>query len=230
MTDSAITLISINVGLPKMGTYEGGKPFLSGIFKQPVEGPVFLDYTHLEGDGSADLVHHRGLDKAVCVHCWEHYAFWERELQRALTPGEFGENLTLQGLPETEVHIGDVFRIGEAEVQCSQPRQPCHKINKKFDDRSMMSRIEQSGGTGYYFRVLKQGWVKAGARLDRIHTDAAHLTVDECNRVMFHDKNNLESLRRVLDHPLLAESWKRGLYPRREKLESRPPASHPGKT
>jgi len=230
MDDRAPILISINVGLPKMGTYDGGKPFMSGIFKEPLEGPVFLDYTHLEGDGSADLVHHRGLDKAVCVHSREHYPYWEEILQRGFPYGFFGENLTVEGLRETEVHIGDVFRIGEAEVQCSQPRQPCHKLNKKFDDKSMAGRIQQNGFTGYYLRVLKQGWLKAGARLERVRTDPEKLTVDECNRVMFHDKDNLEALQRVLEHPLLAQSWKQDLLPRREKLESRSSMSHPKKT
>jgi MOSC domain-containing protein YiiM len=229
MDDPVITLVSVNVGLPKMGKHDGGKPFLSGIFKEPVDGPTFLDHTHLEGDGSADLVHHRGLDKALCVYCHEHFPYWEKHFKREFPPGFFGENLTLQGLPETEIHIGDVFRIGEVEVQCSQPRQPCHKLNKKFNDKTMVSQVQELGFTGYYLRVLQQGWLKAGARLERVHADSARLTIDECNRVMFHDKDNLEALRRVLDHPLLAESWKQSLYPRREKLESRTPNFHPNK-
>ncbi|CAI2718229.1 MOSC domain-containing protein [Nitrospina watsonii] len=225
-----ITLVSISVGRPATGTYDGGKQFRSGIFKYPVEGPVFLDYTGLEGDGSADLVHHHGLDKAVCVLSHEHLAYWQNANRRDVPPGFFGENLTIEGLPETEVHIGDVFRIGEAEVQCSQPRQPCHNINKRFDDKTMVQRVQDTGFTGYYLRVLKQGWVQAGERLVPLHADAEKLSIDACNRAMFHDRENLEGLRRVMAHPLLSESWKRGLVPLLEKLESRAATSPNDKT
>ncbi|MCF8720537.1 MOSC domain-containing protein [Nitrospina gracilis] len=222
------TIVSINVGQPRTGTYDGGKPFRSGIFKDPVEGPVFLDYMGLEGDGSADLVHHRGLDKAICLLSHEHLIYWRKEIGQDVPPGFFGENFTIEGLPETKIHIGDVFRIGEAEVQCSQPRQPCHNISKRFDDKTMADRVIDTGYTGYYLRVLKQGWVQAGDHLAPLHEDAERLTVDECNRVMFYDRNNLEAMRRVLAHPLLSESWKKSLMPVLARLETRAAPGHSG--
>ncbi|CCQ91660.1 conserved hypothetical protein [Nitrospina gracilis 3/211] len=222
------TILSINVGQPRTGTYGGGKAFRSGIFKDPVKGPVFLDFMGLEGDASADLVHHRGPDKAVCVLSNEHLDYWWKVSMQEVPPGFFGENFTIENLRETEIHIGDVFRIGEVEVQCSQPRQPCHNISKRFDDKSMADRVIDTGYTGYYLRVLKQGWVQSGDRLFPVHEDAERLTVDECNRVMFHDRNNLEAMRRVLAHPLLSESWKKSLVPVLARLEARTVSGSPG--
>ncbi|MGP0564923.1 MULTISPECIES: MOSC domain-containing protein [unclassified Nitrospina] len=223
------TILSINVGQPRTGTYGDGKPFRSGIFKDPVAGPVFLDFMGLEGDASADLVHHRGPDKAVCVLSNEHIDYWRKESGHEVPPGFFGENFTIENLPETAIHIGDIFRIGEVEVQCSQPRQPCHNISKRFDDKSMADRVIDTGYTGYYLRVLKQGWVQSGDHMDLIQADPEKLSIEECNRVMFHDRNNLEALRRVMAHPLLSESWKKSLVPVLARLETRA-ASGPAET
>jgi MOSC domain-containing protein YiiM len=118
-------VISINVGQVQNFSY-GNKKVKSGIYKHPVNNPVFVNTLNIEGDQQADLIHHGGKDKAVCVYCFEHYPFWEKLWNRTLTPGTFGENLTMAGTTEETVCIGDIFQIGEALLQVSVPRQPCY--------------------------------------------------------------------------------------------------------
>jgi len=217
-----ITIASINIGLPRHHGYGDGPKFRSGIFKQPATGKIFLNSGGLEGDGSADLVHHRGDDKALCVYPLEHYSFWREEWSRDLQPGVFGENLTLEGLVETQIHIGDRFRIGEAEVECSQPRQPCHKLNKVFGSGEMAPKVQERGYTGYYLRVTRTGYIQAGDTLALVESDPRQISIDECNQVMYHDRSNRDRLLSVLNHPLLSESWKQPLYNRADKLEAKP--------
>ncbi|NIP99508.1 MAG: MOSC domain-containing protein [Nitrospinaceae bacterium] len=193
---------------------------VSAILKRPVGGRIFLDSLGFEGDGSADLRHHGGADKAVCAYCLDHYPFWEQELKRSLEPGAFGENLSLQGLPETEVHIGDIFQIGEARIQCSQPRQPCHKLNKVFGRQDMACRVQTTGFSGYYFRVLQTGWVTPGDPVDRVTRDPAGISVDEANTLMHENKNDGDGLRRILSVPALSESWRETFERRLDKAKA----------
>jgi len=125
-------LLSVNVSQPKEVEHNG-KTVTTGIFKEPVTGRVIVRKLNLDGDGQADLKHHGGEHKAVYAYPFEHYAFWRGELDRDdLTPGQFGENFTVEGMLEDEVHIGDVFRVGKALVQVTQPRVPCSKIGLKM--------------------------------------------------------------------------------------------------
>ncbi len=215
-----IKIASLNIGLPRNHGYGDGPKFRSGIFKEPVAGKIFLNAGGLDGDGSADLVHHRGTDKALCVYPMEHFPYWSEVWSRDLPFGVFGENLTLEGLVETGIHIGDRFQIGEAEVECSQPRQPCFKLNKVFGSSDMAPHVQEKGFTGYYLRVVKTGYIQAGDTLKRVHSDPQEISIDDCNQVMYHDKDNLDRLQRVLHHPLLSESWKKPLYNRAQKLEA----------
>ncbi|MGH2369464.1 MAG: MOSC domain-containing protein, partial [Chloroflexota bacterium] len=161
-------LLSIQVGQPQTLGAEGARNpmdrrWTSGIFKQPVAGPVRLGWTNLELDAQADLSVHGGPDKAVCVYAADHYAYWRTNLRRADLPyGAFGENFTVAGMDETEVCIGDVFAVGQAQVQVSQPRQPCWKLARRWRVRDLAARVERMGYTGWYFRVLAEGIVAAG--------------------------------------------------------------------
>ncbi|CAG7648951.1 MOSC domain-containing protein [Paenibacillus allorhizosphaerae] len=200
-------LLSLYAGKPVKVTYRE-KPLETGIYKQPVHGKVFLGKTNLEGDGQADLVNHGGTDKAVCVYCHEHYAYWEQRWGRKLDGCAFGENFTVTGMTESDVCIGDVFEIGSAHVQISQPRQPCYKVAHKQGLTELTMWMQESGYTGYYFRVLKEGAVEAGQPFRLAARDAAGITIAEANRLKYHDKSDTEGIRRLLEVSALSVSWR----------------------
>lgn len=201
-------ILSINVGLPTQALISGKIGFRSAIFKKPVTGRTFLGYAGFDGDAVADPVHHGGPDKAVCVYPMSHYSFWKKNIALEISPGAFGENLTVDGLIEIEICIGDIFRIGEAEVQCSQPRQPCHKLNKIFNDPEMGKRIHETGFSGWYMRVIKQGWVEPGAEMEIVQKDPAGLSVSEANQLMYHDKRNFNRISDFLTLETLSSDWR----------------------
>lgn len=155
-------ITSVNVGLPAgLPTRDG--VVMSGIVKRPVDGPVHVGRTNLEGDGQADLSVHGGIDMAVYAYPGEHYATWARELGRDdLTPGFFGENLTLEGLTEDAVRIGDRFRMGTALLEVSQPRLPCFKLAARSGEPAIAKAMLKGGRTGWYLRVVEEGAVAAG--------------------------------------------------------------------
>ncbi len=148
-------LLSINVGRPRPVPYRDGV-VSTGIYKEPVAGRTWLRRLNLDGDGQADLRVHGGEDKAVYAYPFERYAFWSRELRRNdLGYGQFGENLTVEGLLEEQVHIGDVYRIGAALLQVSQPRSPCFKLGVRMGDAAFVARFAAANYTGFYLRVLE---------------------------------------------------------------------------
>lgn len=162
------SLLSIQVGLPKRRGVVGSKnpmerPFQSGIFKDNVEGRVWLGAENLAGDGQADLQNHGGTFRAVLAYSAEHYPVWRTELSLPDLPyGAFGENFTISGLDEETVCIGDVFSIGEAKVQVSQPRQPCWKLARRWNMKDLTARVHYHGWGGWYLSVVQQGYVQAG--------------------------------------------------------------------
>lgn len=200
---------SINIAVPGKTLVSGNKKMFSGIFKKPAPGKIFLDVLGFRGDGVADHRFHGGGDKAVCVYCSDHYPFWEKELGREMRFGAFGENLSLTELTETEVHIGDTFRLGEAEVQCTQPRQPCHKLNKVFDFQAMACRVQTTGFSGYYLRVLKPGWVESGTEIITLERDPTRISVDRANDLMHKNKKNWQDVREILSVQALSDSWRK---------------------
>ncbi|MDA0691157.1 MAG: MOSC domain-containing protein [Nitrospinae bacterium] len=202
------TIQSINIAVPGNVLVSGDKKIFSGILKKPVQGKIFLDNLGFQGDGVADHRFHGGGDKAVCVYCIDHYPFWEKELKQALSFGAFGENLSVTGLTETEVHIGDVFRVGEAEVQCTQPRQPCHKLNKVFDFQGMACRVQTTGFSGYYLRVLKPGWVEAGEKIVPLQADPKGISVETANDLMHKNKKDWDGIGEILSVAALSDSWR----------------------
>lgn len=206
-------IVSINVGKPVTVDYRGRK-IETGIFKSPVSEPLFLAELNFAGDEQADRVHHGGKDKAVCVYAFEHYPYWQENLNRTLSLGAFGENLTVKGLLETDVHIGDIFSLGEAVVQVSQPRQPCYKLALKYDCKDLPLRFQNSGYTGFYFRVLQEGWVKPDQPLKRLQRHPRQVTVAFANRIMHHEKANRQGVRKILEVDALSESWRKTLRKR----------------
>jgi len=193
------------------------KPWTTSFYKQTIAGRIWLGYEGLRGDQQADRKHHGGVDKAVCVYSAEHYPSWRESLRLAeMAHGAFGENFTVQGLLETEVCIGDVFHIGTARVQVSQPRQPCWKLARRWRIKDLTARVEQSGRTGFYFRVLKHGWVEAGERFELVERSFPKLTIAHANEVMHHRKEDFAAATELAMCPMLSASWKDSLWLRAE--------------
>lgn len=203
-----IKVLSLNVGKPKETDFRK-KSVLTGFFKEPVHEAVFLSSVNFIGDGQGDLVHHGGVHKAVCVYPFAHYSYWERALDRPLSYGAFGENLTISGITEQDVCIGDSFQLGEAIVQVSQPRQPCFKLGLVYERKDMPLLVQDTGYTGFYLRVLQEGMVSPEDKLVPLTRQAQAITVAEANRLMHHDKQDLVGVRRLLEVEELSPSWRK---------------------
>jgi MOSC domain-containing protein YiiM len=203
-------IVSVNVGSPRPFSWHGRR-IMSGIFKEPVAGRVALRRLNLQGDGQADLSVHGGADKAVYVYPSEHYPFWRRELELEDLPwGSFGENLTTSGWWEDEVHIGDCFRIGTAEVVVTQPRMPCFKLAMKFDREDIVELFLDSGRPGFYLAVLEEGDVGTDDVMERIHEDENAVTVVDIVRLYLDrsGESDPDLLSRAASVEALPKSWR----------------------
>ena len=213
-----IEIRSLNVGKPRDLQF-GKKEITTGINKKPVSEPVLLSTLNFNGDGQGDVVNHGGRDKAVCAYSYEHYPYWEKELGKPLDFSAFGENLTLLGLTEDQLCIGDSFQIGEAVVQVSQPREPCFKLSLVHERKDMPLLVQNTGYTGYYFRVLKEGMVAPSDKLEHISRPALAISVTEANRLRHHDKDDGEGIRNLLKVDELSESWRNTFQKRLDGIE-----------
>jgi MOSC domain-containing protein YiiM len=196
-------IISLNVGLPSAQLYEGREVITAGA-KKPVSRAV-LRLGRVEGDGQADLVNHGGLEKAVCVYPFDHYPYWNRQLGRDLKPGAFSENLTVFGAIETEVCVGDVFQIGEAMVQVSQPRMPCTKLAGKNESKMLPKLMANVGYTGFYVRVLSEGLVAAGDGFDLERAHPERITIAEVNSIIYEKSSDVALIKRLAELPEFSE-------------------------
>jgi len=208
------TVAALCIGTPhSLGSEDAPDPFdrpwTTGIFKAPVAGALQLSSLGFSGDAQADLTVHGGPDKAACVYCADHYPEWRRTLAiDRFTFGAFGENLTVEGLNEDLVCIGDVWSLGDATVQVSQPRQPCWKLAHKWRRRTLTDEVRSSGRTGWYFRVLAEGSVAAGTTLFLVERPHPEWTIAAANRVMHQREGDTAALARL--GPLSA-SWRHTL-------------------
>ena len=210
-------LLSLNTALAKT-VMDGSKEVRTGIFKKPSGKPLFLGASGLEGDGQADLINHGGADKAVCVYPLAHYPYWENELGGKLAFGAFGENFTVSGCGEETLRIGDVVRVGEALLEVSQPRQPCFKLGMKHRMPELPLLVQQTGYTGFYFRVLREGTVAEGDELALERRHPAEVTLAEANRLNYRDKEDINGIKRLLAVPELSDSWREMFEARLAKL------------
>ncbi len=211
-------LVSVNVGLPREITHKG-RVITTGIFKEPVEGRIKLRTLNLDGDRQADLSVHGGPSKAVYAYPSEHYEYWRAEFSELDLPwGMFGENLTTEGSREDTVHIGDRFRIGSAEVVVTEPRMPCYKLAAKFGRDDIISRFLQSGRTGFYFAVVQEGEAGARDEIVLLGRDGHDITVADITRLYVRDKDDLTTLRRVVQVAALPERWRGYFVKRIERL------------
>lgn len=212
-------IISVNVGLPRL-VLRNGEPVSTGIFKEPVNGRVGVRTLNLDGDRQSDLSVHGGPLKAVYVYPSEHYDFWKKELPDMSLPwGVFGENLTTTGLFETEVHIGDKFRVGSAEVMVTQPRMPCYKLGIRFDRADIIKRFLLSERSGFYLSVLKEGEVGAGDEIELLEKNASGVRVVDITRLYSSEKENVALMRRAIATEALPDSWREYFLKRIEHLD-----------
>jgi MOSC domain-containing protein YiiM len=201
-------VLSVNVGLPRDVEWRA-EVVETGIFKAPVSGPVAVTPLNLAGDRQADLSVHGGRDKAVYAYPAEHYGYWKEELRGMTLPwGAFGENLTIEGIEEADVRVGDVFGIGCAELVVTQPRLPCYKLNARFQRPDMVKRFLRSRRTGFYFAVRKEGHLSAGDPIELLHTDPSAIRVTEVVTLYTNEEDGGELLERALRTPALPESWR----------------------
>jgi len=214
-------IVSLNVGMPREVLWHG-RSVTTGIYKEPVAGRVALRKLNLDGDRQADLAVHGGEYKAVYCYPVEHYAYWNKELPgRKLPRGMFGENFTTSGLNENEVHLGDRFAAGSAEVVVTQPRLPCYKLGVRFGSDDMVKRFLASGRGGFYLAVTSAGEVGAGDEIKVISRDANAVPVSEITRLYVLKRwgtEELASLRRALQVAALPEDWKGYFRERMQKM------------
>jgi MOSC domain-containing protein YiiM len=201
-------LVSVNVSLGRTARWQG-REVETGIFKEPVAGPVRVGRENLDGDRQSDLSVHGGEHKAVYAYAAEHYEWWKTELGRALPFGAFGENLTIAGFPEEEVCVGDRLRIGGAVVlEAAQPRFPCFKLALRFDDARIVERFLKSGRWGVYLRVVEEGLLRAGDAVVWERRDPARFPVPEILRLSLAETKAPSDLRRALAAEALPPEWR----------------------
>ncbi len=201
-------VVAISIGGPREVEWRGSV-VLTSIFKTLVSGRVNVALGNIEGDQQSDLSVHGGPDKAVYAYPAEHYDFWRSELPGFELPwGVFGENLTTRGLLEDDVWIGDRYRIGTAELVVTQPRMPCYKLAIRFGRVDMVKRFLQSGRSGFYLAVEREGEVGADDAIERIERSEMRLTVAEVVALYAKDSTNQSVLETASNHPSLPASWR----------------------
>lgn len=207
-------LLSVNAALPQEIVHEG-TPVWTAIFKQPVAGRVWLRHLNLDGDRQADPDVHGGADMAAYAYSYENYLYWKEALGRDGFPyGQFGENFTVEGMTEDVVHIGDVFRVGDALVEVTQPRGPCYKLAIKMGLPEFPKMFLESLRLGFYLRVLEEGEVEAGDIVERVKPGPEQMTLREIARLKYFDKENLDGARRALRIPALSANWRQSFEKR----------------
>jgi MOSC domain-containing protein YiiM len=203
-----LRVLSVNVGLPREVTAQG-KPVTTGIYKRPVAGRVAVRALNLDGDRQADLRVHGGLDKALYAYPSEFYELWSRERPEfEFGPGMFGENLTIEGLLDEDVSVGDRFQVGTAELVVTQPRLPCFKLGIKMGRDEFVTEFLERGLLGFYLAVARTGEVEAGDRIVELGRDPRGFRVTEVARLYARDRDDVEGLRRAADLDVLPESWR----------------------
>jgi MOSC domain-containing protein YiiM len=219
-------LYSIQIGTPKNYGSEDAvdahdKPWTTGFFKTAIEAPVFVGTTNLIGDRQADLKNHGGIDKAVLAYSADHYPIWRDELRMPDMPcGAFGENLTIAGLSEESVCIGDIFRSGMVTFEVSQPRQPCWKLARRWRMHELTGLVVRNGRSGWYLRVLEEGWIEAEMPVALIERPNPAWSIARANGILHHRQADLPVTLELADVPGLAVSWVEELRERAERLRA----------
>ncbi len=205
------SLISVNVGLPRDVEWQG-KVVHTAIWKRPVSGRVMARRLNIDGDGQGDLAGHGGEHRAVMVYQLESYRYWQAQLQRNdFEYGEFGENLTVDGLADNEVCIGDRYRIGSALFEVTQPRVTCYRVGLRMGIPQMPSLLVSHKRPGFYFRVIEEGEIGAGDEIVKVADGPEHITVVEIDGLLYLPGHASDHLQRALRIPSLSAGWKQSL-------------------
>ena len=211
-----MNLLSLQLGRPResVSRLSDGKDaeWVSSIWRTPVNERLHLGLTDLAGNAQADLKNHGGPDKAVCCYSAEHYPDWRSLLnltEEEFGYGAFGENFTVSELTEEAVCLGDIYTLGTATVQISQPRMPCWKVGRRWGRPDLPGEMTQTGRTGFYLRVLTEGEVGAGDTLTLQERPLPEWTIARLNTALYVDKNNAERDQYLSRLPHLAEAWRR---------------------
>lgn len=204
-------VISTNIGTKKKIIYRG-KEILTGIYKYPVNEPLHLGKTDVENDAVIDRRYHGGADKACYIYSADHYPFWQQKYPNLdWSWGMFGENLSVKGMDESELYIGDIFKVGTSVVQITQPRQPCFKLGIRLEDDKAVKEFVKANKPGAYVRILVEGKIKVGDRFIPIEQKPDNLSIKEIYHLIYNEKDNIEQIKKAVQMPELAESCRKDL-------------------
>ena len=211
---AAMKLLGISVGRPREVAYLDrrgrDKTTTTSIFKDPVEGRVMLRPLNIDGDEQSDLNGHGGINKAAYVYSIENYRYWADELERDdfAPQSQFGENLTVDGMLDDAVCVGDTFRIGSAVVRVTQPRVPCFKLGIRMGIPDFQTRFAESLRIGFYLRVVDEGEIGAGDTIEHVARDPVRMSVADMMRLLYYEPDNLEDARRALGIEAMSPGWR----------------------
>ena len=219
------TLLSVNVGLPANVAWQG-RTVYTGIWKRPVDGPRMVRRLNVDGDGQGDLNGHGGEQRAVLAYQIESYRHWQKHFGRDdFEYGAFGENFTIDGLPDDEVCIGDRYRIGEAEFEVTQPRVTCFRVGMRLDEPELPALLVSHHRPGFYLRVIAEGHVQAGDEIVRTRIGRHNLSVADIDALLYLPGRDIGQLRAAVDIPALSPGWQQ-LVPRTARRRGeRPPGT-----
>ncbi|WP_407270826.1 MOSC domain-containing protein [Radiobacillus sp. PE A8.2] len=209
---------SLNIGEPKIYQHNG-KELHTAFVKHPVNETLWLSKIGLAGDGQADMKNHGGEDKALLLYPYEHYAYWQHRYEKTFTIPAFGENVTIEGITEDNLYIGDVYRLGEALIQVSQPRNPCYKIAAINELKDITAVVTETGYNGVYFRVLQEGNVNPDDKLTLVKTNTSQISAAYISKILHHDKQNRKGIETILQVNEIAVSLRNSLEKRLAKLK-----------
>ncbi|SER57626.1 MOSC domain-containing protein YiiM [Gracilibacillus ureilyticus] len=210
-------IVSLNVGQPQLHQF-GGQEIHTGFVKRPTTEVCYLTMTGFCEDGQADLKNHGGEEKALLMYAEDHYTYWESLYKLNFTYPSFGENITVKGLTEKDLYIGDIFQLGEAFIQVSQPRQPCYKIAAYHQIRNIPAEVTRTGFSGYYFRVLKEGKASSRDKLIKVEESESRVTPYDIFDCLFHQRENKEKMKQYVDISTLSANVKSTFKKRLMKL------------
>ena len=221
-------LLSVNVGLPRDVAWQG-RTVHTGIWKAQVTGPRRVRRLNIDGDGQGDTAGHGGEHRAVFVYQDESYRYWQEHLGRSnLVHGQFGENFTVEGLADTNVCIGDRYRIGSALFEVTQPRVTCYRLGIRMDEPDMAALLVRHGRPGFYFRVIEEGDVEAGDEINQVAAGPERMSVFEINALLYMPPHPRERLERALRIPALSRGWQRSFEALLEQQKDNKTAGNAG--
>jgi MOSC domain-containing protein YiiM len=218
-------VISIQIGRATTYAHQGNadgklRTYSTAFVKSPIAGSIFVGTTGVAGDQQADRQNHGGLDKAILAYSADHYPYWQQHLNLSNMPcGGFGENLTIEGLDETGICIGDRWQAGNITLEVSQPRQPCWKLGRRWQIADLPKQVIQNGRSGWYLRVLNEGELIAGTPIELMTRPHPAWSVARANRLLYHEHDNVLALEELANIPELSRAWSEELL---ERIARRP--------